>query len=48
MYEAELEAELEKLMSVLAESDLESEAERFAPAMKISRIKRIFRIVAIA
>jgi len=31
MYEAELEAELEKLMSVLAESDLESEAEGFAP-----------------
>jgi hypothetical protein len=33
MYEAEfeLEAELEDLMSVLAESNLESEAERFAP-----------------
>ena len=32
MYEAELEAELHKLMSTLAKSDLESEAELFTPA----------------
>lgn len=32
MHEAELEAELHKLMSTLAKSDMESEAELFAPA----------------
>ena len=31
-FELELEGELEDLMSVLAESELESEAEMFAPA----------------
>lgn len=38
MYEAEfeLEAELEDLMAVLAESDLESEAEMFTPAVAVS------------